>query len=572
MRRVAQEGTRPEAWDWLEPDSTWEPEAREQASRRFFQVWNGVQGEQMNPEKPRATATLRANVPLRCTVWRGRVRRYRAILTDLILKDQDGLLAIYEKGFDEIYPDLQAMAQSGDSAAAETLKKIDTLLGRGSYKGEGVRPRLETTVEEQVGKIKGRNIAEQRAAVDQFYNELVHWPILQKKYLNKVVEDVWTDYSKRGGYDTGTSMAGGEMRTNRLFTFYLMKDPYPYLVSIPTAAPETVTESNTPDSPLEGQAYKGASGSVTPTFDATSYFEPTEGLQIYVQNVPNPDYDFMKITPKEVGTQKATTEKIRERVTELQRQSMFGNVYLSANVFEESPAFEGLQGVSLLALGREGTYDISDHERDVTKLHNGGLFRVPEGGLPEEKQYYPKLLSKEKGEQRKQKPSTKPSGGYEFRTSSRNLFAESLLETFGQEAAMPELWFDDQGNQYSSMDELMAAYDKQAWEEFQPQAQEAIREIIESDLGRAAAPGNIVQMPQAPTEEVQEVQPLEDYYHQEEEVPDSEEQLPIAARHVIRLVRVAKQLDAKGFYKEADKIDDVTRSIVIHLTQKVDQL
>jgi hypothetical protein len=563
MRKRAQEGSQSEAWDWLKPDTSWEPESREQASRRFFQVWNGIQGRSMDQPRLRTVPQIRANVPLRCSVWRGRVRNFRGILADLILKQSEGLLASFERGFEEIYDDLVAMA-SGDTAAQQMVERLDYFLGKGAYSGESLRQRLQMTVEEAAGRIKERNIAEQRAAIDKFWNALQPWPSLQKKYLDRVVEDAWTDFEKRGGYDTGTSIAGGEMRTNRLLTFYLMKDPFPYITAVPIISPKEITESNTPETALEGKALKGAKKT---TREFTVY-APGEGITVYVKNIPNPDYDFIRITPREVGTQQATVEKIREKVIDVQRQSMFGKAYLAANVLEDSPAFEGLPGISLLELGRESTYDIADHERDVTKLKNGGLFRIPEGGLPKEKEYYPKLLSEEK-KQQKAGPKTEPSGE-KFQFKSRaSLFSHSLQEVFAQEVVMPDLWFDDEGNNYSSAEEIIEIYAKDAWDAFWPKAKDMLRSIIEQDLGEITpTPGQVVQMPAPVPEEVHEIQPVEDYYTlEQEEVPASEEQLPVAARHVIRLVRVAKLLDAKGFYKEADKVDDITRDIIAQLTQ-----
>lgn len=558
MRKKAQEGTRPEAWDWLEEDDTWNPEVREQASRRFFQVWNAIQGTDMENPTPRTAPNLQAKAPLRCTVWRGRVRDFRKILFDLILKQPEGLLAAYERGFEEIYDDLVAQAQNKDYAAQSALEKIDAFLGRGTYRGEGARRHIQTTEQESAGKERGRNIASQRAAVEEFWGKIQHWPALQKKYLDRVVEDVWTDFSKRGGYDTGVSKAGGELRTNRLLTFYLMKDPFPYLTSVPTIKPNEITESNTPETAFEGKALKGA----PKTIQEYTVYKPG-GLTVYVKNELNPNYDFIRPTAAEIGAGKATVNKIREKVIELQRQSMLGSAYLAANVLEDSPAFEGLPGISLLALGREGTMDLSDHERDVTKLRNGGLFRVPEGGLPEEKKYYPRLLSKKK-QRPKAAPAQKSEDSWEYK--SRGMFSQSLIEVFGQQASMPDLWFDDHGNNYDSMEDLTAAYAKEAWDAFWPNAKKYIREIVLQDLGPGMAtpmPSNIVQMPTS-VPEVQEVQ--EDFQKQEEE-PASEEQLPVAARHVIRLVRVAEQLDVQGFHKEADKVDDIIRGIISQLTQ-----
>ena len=557
MKKEAQQSA---AWQWLQPEEHWEAETREKASRRFFQIWNGIRG---GGAHQRTESFIKPNAPLRCSVWRASVRKFDEILADLILQDKEGLLDTFIQGFEQIYPQIEAQSQSNPALKA-ALFELDALLGKGRYEQEGLKVDIfrmkeqeeaqEQTRQETPGARK-KSPAEE--VVRTFYTRLKAFPALQKKYLEAVVDTKFIDVEGKlgkgiAGYHTGTSYAGGKQRPNKLLTFFMMKDPYPYLVSKPTKTPAEIMNEfpngNQPESPMEGVAVPGQK-----IFNAIQEYGLPGDATLYVQNQKNPDYDFITIDAHEAAKQADTRRKLQQKAIELQKQSMFENVYLAKNVLQNSPGFEDkkvVPGISILALGREsGGFDISDEERDLTQLQDGGLFWVPEKGLPKAEQprssVQPKFIWKGK-------EATIP--------PSKNLFAQSM-EIIAQAVGIDDIWIDDKGNDYNSMEELLSKYEEQEMQEGLPRAKEAIRDILDKELSRGAKALMPVPAP-APVPETEEVeQPVEEEVLQMPEYQE-EPEMSLAAKRVIRLVRIANLLDNKGFSQEADLIDNIVRDII----------
>jgi len=551
MRKEAQQ---PETWKWLQPEEYWEAEAREKASRRFFQVWNATRGT----TGTKTDSFIKADVPLRCTIWRSSVRNFDAILNDLILRDKEGLLDTFIQGLEQIYPDLEVQAKS-NPRLAKTLLDVDALLGKGRYEHEGLKPGLLSKQEEEAKKEMTRKKSPAEEVVRAFYSGLSAFPALQKKYLEAVIDIKYLDVQRElgkgvAGYHTGTSQISGRLRPNKLLTFYLMKDPYPYLVSVPIENPDELAikfpNGNLPESPIEGRVVPGRK-----TFDAVKQYTLSGNINIYVQSPKNPDYDFVTIDIREAGKQSEARRKLQQKVLELQKQSMFENVYLGKNILTGSPGFEDkklMPGISILTLGREGEgYDINDQERDLTKLEDGGLFWVPKQGLPVVQTPTPEQSKPEgkgpyiwKGKEAKVPPS-------------KNLFAQSVQTILGQATGIEDIWFDDQGNEYDSMEQILEKYDQESIESGLSQARDIIKDILHKELSRGAK----ISVP-APVIEVQEEEPVEEEILQEKEIP--EEELVSAEKQVNNLVRIADLLDNKGFVKEADLIDNIIRDIIKH--------
>jgi len=555
MKKRAQE-----AKEWVKPVESWESETREAASRRFFQVWNKTMGIGRGGSE-RSGSSILSEVPLKCTVWRSSVRNFETILNDLIMQEKEGLIDTYTRGLEEIYPELQAQANTNPQIE-QILLSVNALLGKGVYEHQSLREELKQHLEQGKEKQRARERSPAEEVVKAFYSGLKAFPALQKKFLERVVDIKYVDLEGKlgkgsGGYYTGKSYAGGTMRPNRLLTFYLMKDSYPYLKARPTSNPDQIVKDypngNTPDSPIKGKAVLGAKK----TFDRVSSYTLSGNIVIYVENEQNPDYDFMSIAQNEALKQTETKKKLQQKVMDLQKQSMFENAFLAKNVLEQSPGFEDktiAPGISVLMLGREGEgFDINDDERDLTKKEDGGLFWVPKSGLPKQV---------EKAPQKEEKPT------YRFKTESlppsKNLFAHSLQEIFAQETAdMSDLWVDDQGNMYDSMDDLLHEYENDAQQKGMSNAKEILEKIIEKDL----TTGPKSPLPSFAPEiepEIADALPPEGV-----EVP--EEELVLAAKHIIKLVRIANQLDNKGCHREASMVDDAARYIIERLIKDVDQ-
>ena len=544
-----------EAMKWLKPEEHWEPEYREKASRRFFQVWNSQKGT-------RSDSFIKANAPLRCTVWRSSVRKFDEILNDLILRDKEGLIDTFTRGLEEVYPQLESQAKTNPQLQ-EQLYAVDALLGKGRYEHEGIKTKLLHLQEIETQKeapSKKRSPAE--SVVRAFYDELNAFPALQKKYLEAVTDLKYIDVEGKlgrgvSGYHTGTSSIGGAMRPNKLLTFFLMKDPFPYIASKPKGTVEEITKQfpngNQIESPMEGTP------GTKKVFSPISTFPLPGGAKLYVQNQKNPDYDFVTINPHEALKQADAKRKIQQKVIELQKQSMFENTFLANNVLQNSQGFEDkglVPGISILHLGRESdNFDISDDERDLTKLDKGRLFWIPESGLP----------------QTAEKPvatPTTPEGKNTFTWKgkeaqippSKNLFSHSIASVLAQSVELEDMWFDDKGEEYDSMEQIEEKYQQDAIEEGKSHMKEMIGSILESILsqGAKAAPAPVpeVEPVEVPEEEEAEIVQMP----QEEEV--LEEELSLAAKQVSRLVRIANLLDNKGFSQEADLIDNIVRDII----------
>jgi hypothetical protein len=555
MKRKAQSG----AWEWLQPVEHWEAETREKASRRFFQIWNAIRG---GGAHQRTDSFIKPNAPLRCTIWRASVRKFDEILADLILREKEGLLDTLIQGLEQIYPQIEAQAKSNPAL----LFDVNALLGKGRYEHEGLKPKLLTMKEEEEqreqsrAETPGRKKSPAEEVVRAFYAGLKAFPALQKKYLEAVTDIKFVDVEGKlgkgvAGYHTGTSYAGGRQRPNKLLTFFMMKDSYPYLKSRPAKPPAEIAKEfpngNQPESPMEGVPVPGQK-----TFDAVQEYGLPGDATLYVQNQKNPDYDFITVDAHEAAKQADTRRKLQQQAIELQKQSMFENVYLAKNVLQDSPGFEDkklVPGISLLALGREGKgYDVKDEERDLTQLQDGGLFWVPEKGLPKPEQPQPPAQNKFiwKG-----KEATLP--------PSKNLFAQSM-EIIAQAVGMDDIWVDDKGNEYNSMEELLSKYEEQEIQEGLPHAKEIIKDILDKELSRGVKAPAPIPIPE--TEEVEE--PVEEEVDVLQ-VPEYEEEpeLALAAKQVIKLVRIANQLDNRGFSKEADLIDDIVKDIIKRSTR-----
>lgn len=568
---------RPEAWEWIEQipeemeeaeaETGWNPEERERGARRFFQLWTTPKGRGY-------AAYIKPNVPIRCSVWRYRKLRFEGIMDEIIFKDPQGLVASYMRGFDEVYEEAMRLAEE-DEDLAERMEQVNVLLGRRGM-GPGLAARIEKEREEAEEQVTLRDISAAEDAVRYFYSGLENFPALQKKFLSEVVNDRYTrfdDPKKRtGGFHTGTARAGGTMRSNRLLTFFLMKDPYPYLQSFPVkedgsryTADELraeFPEGNTPETALDGEPRKGGKK----LFSELGYVEP---LNIYFRNARNPDYDFMTITTAEARKQAQARSMLRDKVNDLQRLALFQGIYLAKNVLEDSEGFEDREetpGISLHHLGAEGgLYDIADHERDVTTLEDGGLFWVPGGELPKP--------VKKKTEEKEEKKTFKGFKKKEsWQSPPKDLFAQAIFDKFAQEfESLDEMWIDDEGHEHPSMESIIDKYDREAVTGLpEGQIKKEIEDRVLRELG-ASAPKPGMGMPiSQPYEvtttapEVQETQTPEQYEAEEEEIP-------LAAKQIVRLVRVANQLDKKGLHAEAIFVDRLAGEIVNKLIQNVDQ-
>lgn len=558
-------------WQLFEEREDWESEPPEQAARRYFQLWTSTKGLGANP-------FIRANTPIRCTVWRYRKLRFETILFDYLLKDSEGLVGSYTRAFSAIYDELSRQAET-DSELEKRLEQVDALLGRGEYEEESLEKLIRQQYEEAAGLESERDVSAAEDAVKLFYGALEAYPQLQKEFLSEIVDDTYTRFSdivkRTGGWHTGTSSAGGETRSNKLLTFFFMEDPYPYLETIPVkrdgtpyTSPEELfadyPEGNTEETALPGQALEGGEK----TFDQYMVLLTPDNDPLFIRNELNPDYQHVTISVKEAQKQSDARAKLRAKVNDLQKMAIFEDIYLAKNVLSENAmGFEDREevpGISLLHLGREGEeqFDIPEAERDVTGLEDGGLFRVPD-----ESKGVPKHIPwPERGKEKKKFTLKKKES---WMAPSKDLFAQSLQERFAQEASMPALWIDDQGKVYDSQQELEAAY---AAEDVLP-SEEEIKAQIEQYVVQQLTIGAPAVAPTRPspyqpvTPTAPEVQ--ETYEPSEYSVTEEQEELPLAARQVMRLVRVANQLDKKGFHKEATMADQLASEIVGQLFQKV---
>jgi len=546
---------------WVEDVESWESEKREKASRRFFQVWNIARGTKKTDSR------IKPDVPLRCTVWRSSVRKFDEILQDLILRDKEGLMDTFIRGLEQIYPELEAQAKTNPQLQQKLLD-VDAFLGKGRYEHEGLKTKLLHKQEVELEKTRERKGSPSETVIHDFYEGLKPFPNLQKKYLEAVTDIKFIDIEGKlgrgtGGHHTGTTSIQGVQRPNKLLTFFLMKDPYPYLRAAVTN--EIIAElakkfpnGNQPEDPV-----KDVPAGTKKTYADVAGYTPPGGAKIYVQNPKNPNYDFVTVNSQEAMKQDETKKKIQEKVTELQKESMFNNAYLANNVLQNSPAFADKKqnpGIGVMHLGSEQSYDINDEERDMTKLDKGGLFWIPEKGLPKEEVVKEKL------------PKEKPTFVWKETEAqlppSRNLFSRSIEVVLGQLVDMQDMWFDDEGNEYDSMEQVEAKYQQDAINEGTANLKEKVKDILKGILSQgpklAPAPAPVLEKPEVEPVEVPEEkeEELADIIQMPQEEEEKELELSLAAKHVIRLVRIANLLDKKGFSQEADLIDNIVRDII----------
>jgi len=555
-----------EAMDWLKPVKNWESGLREEASHRFFQVWNSGSD---TAKGVKASATISANNPLRCTVWRSSVRKFDEILSDLILRDKEGLIDTFIRGLEEVYPQLEAQAKTNPQLQ-EQLLQVDVLLGKGRYENQGLKTQLLNKHEEEIQRAtsKGKKDSPAEGVIISFYGALEAFPVLQKKYLEAVLDLKYIDVENvlkkgTGGHYTGSTITSqGVKRPARLLTFYLMND-LPYFASLPKESMAELMkkfpEGNQPENALEGVRDPKEKKTSDPW---SKYPMPNKGeARIYVQNEKNPNYDFVTFKPGEILKKDEVKRKAQQKVIELQRQSLFGNVSLASNVLQNSPGFEdkkGMPGISLLHLGQESMgFDIDENERDLTKLDKGGLFWVPEKGLPLRETSISPVKSKEEKDDKYVFPEK------EARMSpSRNLFSHSIEVVLAQIAEMKDLWFDEEGKEYDSMEQIEAKYQQDIINEGMSHLEEDLKSILESILSQGARVAPILKTPEIETEPVEEEteEELADIIKMPQE--EEEKEFSLAAKQVIRLVRIANLLDNKGFSQEADLIDNIVRDII----------
>jgi len=532
----------------------WDPKIREGAARHFFQVWNTLRGKGVD-------SYIQANEPLRCSVWRYRVLNFDRILQDLM--KEEGLIPYYTRAFETIYPELESRAQS-DPALARRLQELDTIMGKGHSEFAPLTKRLTETQERTETKIQEqtyeRNISSAEDVIHLFYKALDRFPALQEKYLNMIVDDAYTDFERKvganvlkTGFYAGSVKVRGESKPNKMLTFYLMQDPFPYLESVPVKATgeryKNVDEiladypQGAPaESPIKGEPLPGGSKTVQQFFVLKS----PKGT-FYVQNAQNPKYDFTTFDSMQVRKQEGVKTQVRKMVQDLQKQALFGKVFLGKNVLQESPGFEDkerMPGISLLDVGEMPGREITEEERDLTQMQDGGLFWVPQKGLPNPLK---KKEPEEKGPYRLKGNLLPP---------SKQLFAQALTEVFGQ--ATSDVWVDEQGGTFDTMDELLQAATMRDWEEAKPHLRNLVKGYVHHDLMR---PASVPQQVRKPVPSKKILTPtFQEEEMEETEVP--EEEMALAAKTITRLVKIANALDQRGLHKEADLVDNIVQEFL----------
>jgi len=544
------------------------------ASKMFFQAWTTARGKGRS-------ANIMYDEPLKITVWRSRSVDHTAFISQIM----ENMLPYYVAALRAVYPELQQQAL-GNSKSARDLKQrltlVDRLIGEGSYEHESLQIGVEKAWEEkerilQEKKDQGgstKRLNSERDAIEAFYSGISSFPGLQQNFLEHIVEQAYTDFSKAHTGTTGRY-------PNALLTFYMMDNPYPYLVSSPAECKtQAELEEKYPDGTTEENPAPGvALADKRPTFEAFRNLAD----KWFVQNVPNPDYK-----PIQYGTsqfpigpkgEESLKNDVADRVSDLMEKAMFTpNFYIAKQV--TSADFGDQPGIRLQDLGKEkkgivipgsalkpseSTWIPNVEERDITSSPSGGLFT---GEPPERKE---KIV-----EEVKKKPSGKftlPKGYPKISSKesliktpkqqirpSADIFSRALIETFAQTAG-GDLWIDDGGKIYDSMEQLLQQ--DQSGEEMDEVAfRAAIKEAVVQDLGSGLA---------APQPEAPEVQPTFDIVEEEDfeeenviQLPQEQEDevLAPAASKIKRLVALAEQLDKQGLTKQADRVDQQIQNLL----------
>ena len=554
MDKHAQPYSPEEAKKWVvEGPERWDPKEGFESARRFFQVWNKKRGTK------RASKRILADEPLRCTIWRDRAMDYEKLLQDLIAE----ALPAYGKALEQVLPELERAAESNPELKRKIAVIQDIISGQTGkrLKEDWEHERYKLEQEPKEKKIQPAT----KLVAQYYYKALEAVPALQKKFVELVAKDIYTNFEAgAGGYWAGYTT---QKEARRLLTFFLMQDPYPYFRSEPLRpngekyTKETVGElcsdwgggKSSEENPAPGRAL---SKKVATPF--TTYKCPNGGA--VVKNSENSGYNFAALTGPEAGDPKLQGEKLAEILAKTRTAALFDPTFaLAKNVFKSPDTNYKDKGITL---NRLVSARIDESDRDVTELQDGGLFWVPKGGLPKPM----------KGPDESVK--VQPSGKFQLPPKEQNL-ADGLKQVFGQEASSEEsgTWIDDQGKAYASMEQLLAAYDKEREEAAEQILPKSIAEAVRDDLEGAI-------IPEAPMydieEEESETRPVEEDeeekiiypWDQQEEEEEELVALPLAAQKIQQLIRLANTLDSKGLSEQANVVDEVIRGLVDKMTRQ----
>lgn len=553
MDKRAQPYTPEEAKKWiLESGERWDPKTSLEAARKFYQVWNKKKGRG-------ASRTLLPNEPLKCTIWRDRAMDYERLIQDLIHE----ALPSYAAALNEVYDELKEIAKT-DSSVARKLRIVDKIL-YGDIVGVKRYPLadwldVEHKYEEEKLFYEPKQKKMQPAAkiIPKYYFEILESvPGLQQKFIELIAKDLYTNYKAgAGGYWAGQTTTG---EPRRLLTFYLMEDPYPYFRTNPVRPDGTpYTKETKPEvcadwggkTSVENPAPIGKATSKKVTIPYTTYTFPT--CEVIVKNDENPSYDFAKLSHEEIDDPKLQKERVADIVDRTRQASLFDpGFHIGKNVFQNPETHYENRGIKLTHLPY---VNIHPSDRDLTKLPEGGLFRVPPQGLPAEKPTFKKTM---------------PSGKFRLPPEQATL-SHGLLEVFGQEGELEEggIWIDDQGRAYDTVDELLATYEAEREELLDQQLPEMLKGAIIEDLEGEALPEVA---DETSVYEVEEEEPVEDKIQQMDvedwEVQEEEQTLPLAAKKIERLVQVANELDNKGLTKQANIVDGIIKDLFEQMTR-----
>jgi len=449
------------------------------AARRFFQIWNEVRGGSRGAGY-RKNRELVGGKPLKCSIWRHRVPNYAAIYTEII---RDNIVKNYFTALEKIYP------QIAKEIDPRRLTQLEFILGLGG------KASLSKQVDDEFEKAPTYKVPEGSRSVEIFYKEIEKFPKLQEIFLKQVIDDVFTDYTQKnriGGYNPGEIMLKHKMRSNQLLTFYLMKDAFPYLDSIPVdhksieELKAAFPQGNPQAEPLNGVE----DGSGEKTYNEVTELQDEENPEIrwWVKNVRNPDYDFVKIDNEEIANSNMLARRKREIAHGIHDASLFTpNFFLAKNVFSDIPGFEKAQGVRLMDLGFESAgKDIPDERRDLTdssQYPDAGLFFIPKQGLPQGKA----LPAKEVPEQLTlpvappAAPPAAPTAA--MRTLYRSKNGNKTNRNIVIAQAAVEMWIDDQGNEFGSQEEIEETYTNDVHQAFlEGELKNVIEEVVRKDI------------------------------------------------------------------------------------------
>lgn len=605
MTKFAQQHGAEDAWRWVETQQTkFDPNLWRDMSYRFFQTWNGT-------DERGVVTDLAPEVPIRCTVWHMRTMFHNRLFTELVKQ----FLPSAMRAFKEILPSLIEKAKE-DPQLRSRLESVKEFLGEGERYPQDIAEKAKYKVKEKVleKRVRERQWREEQQAwethrelgdpgpkpkrppqretgavgVKTIWNNLRAFPELQKEFIQFVSQDAYTNFQKESagqilrGFYQGARKSGGQYYPRRLLTFFLMQDPYPYIESIIVkpdgsryegAAKEklqALVEDYAGKTSEENPARAAAKEGGKKTFKEWERKKSPGGLVVY-QNAPNPDYDFVRLNVDQLNNPEQIKKHVRDLVQKLKTQAMFTSpFYLAKNVADKAQGLKDqnenpVAGIELYMLGQEERgIVIPPEQRDFTKLKDGGLFHIPEGGLPR-----PIESPEEKREKRKRgrprKDRLVDEHGRLIIPPPTASLIDGLREVFGQEIVDESeagFWIDDQGEVFDTMDQLLDNREleltKQLIEELPNMMPQLITDYF-NDLPSEGA----VEQPTYEEPEYEQEPAYEFYRHtQEPQYQEEEQPLPMAARHVMRLVRVAQSLDNKGFINEAIFIDDLVSEII----------